>query len=49
MSIIKKFIDIIAEPLSHILNLSIASGIVPDDMKIACVIPLFKAGDRAIF
>ena len=49
MSIIKQFINIIAEPLSHILNLSIASGIVPDDMKIACVIPLFKAGDRAIF
>ena len=49
MSIIKQFINIIAEPLSHILTLSIASGIVPDDTKIACVIPLFKAGDRAIF
>ena len=49
MSIIKQFISIIVEPLSHILNLSIASGIVPDDTKIACVIPLFKAGDRAIF
>jgi hypothetical protein len=36
-------------PLSHILNLSIASGIVPDDMKIACVIPLFQAGDRSVF
>jgi hypothetical protein len=36
-------------PLSHVLNLSIASDIVPDDMEIACVIPLFQAGDRTIF
>ena len=49
MSIIKQFINILAEPLSHIFNLSFTSGIFPDDMKIACVIPLFKAGDRAIF
>jgi hypothetical protein len=33
-------ISIIAEPLVHIINLSITSGIVPDEMKIACVIPL---------
>ena len=49
MSIIKQFINILAEPLSHIFNLSFTSGIFPDDMKIARVIPLFKAGDRAIF
>ena len=49
MSIIKKFINILAEPLSHIFNLSFTSGIFPDDMKIARVIPLFKAGDRVIF
>mgnify|MGYP002803405145 CR=1 FL=1 len=48
MSIIKRIIDIIAEPIAHIINLSITSGIVPDEMKIARVIPLFKAGDRAI-
>ena len=49
MSIIKQFINILAEPLSHIFNLSFTSGIFPDDMKIARVLPLFKAGDRAIF
>ena len=49
MSIIKQFINILAEPLSHIFNLSFTSGIFPDDMKIVRVIPLFKAGDRAIF
>ena len=48
MSIIKRIIDIIAEPIAHIINLSITGGIVPDEMKIARVIPLFKAGDRSI-
>ena len=34
MSIIKESIHIISEPLAHIINLSIAHGIVPDQMKI---------------
>ena len=45
ISIIKQSIQIIADPLAHIIN-SITHGIVPDQMKIARVIPLFKAGDR---
>ena len=45
ISIIKQSIQIIADPLAHIINLSITHGIVPDQMKIARVIPLFKAGD----
>ena len=49
ISIIKKSIQIIADPLAHIINLSISHGIVPDQMKIARVIPLFKAGDRSLF
>ena len=49
ISIIKKSIQIIAVPLAHIINLSISHGIVPDHMKIARVIPLFKAGDRSLF
>ena len=48
ISIIKQSIQIIAEPLAHIINLSITRGIVPDQMKIACVVPLFKAGDRSL-
>ena len=48
ISIIKKSINIISEPLIHIINLSIIHGIVPDEMKIARVIPLFK-DDRAVF
>ena len=49
ISIIKQSIQIIAEPLAHIINLSITRGIVPDQMKIARVVPLFKAGDRSLF
>ena len=49
MSIIKESIQIISEPLAHIINLSIAHGIVPDQMKIARVVPLFKAEDPSLF
>jgi hypothetical protein len=40
--------DIIASPLTHIINLSISSGIVPDLIKIARVVPLFKSGDHRL-
>ena len=49
MSIIKQTFNIISKPLTHIINLSIAHGVVPNEMKTARVIPLFKAGDKAIF
>ena len=32
----------ITNTLSHIINLSIIQGIVPDELKLARVIPLFK-------
>lgn len=34
----------IAEPLCYIFNLSFSTGIFPDDLKIANVLPLFKSG-----
>ena len=43
MSIIKQSINLISAPLTHIVNLSIMHGIVPDQMKIARVVPIFKA------
>ena len=49
MSIIKESIQIISGPLAHIMNLSIAHGVVPDQMKIARVVPLFKADDQSLF
>jgi hypothetical protein len=38
-----------AGPLAHIFNLSFESGIVPDKMKLAKVIPIFKSGNKKIF
>ena len=44
MFVVKDSIDLISEPLTHIINLSITSGIVTEKMKIARVIPSFKSG-----
>ncbi len=42
-------INEIAFPLSHIINLSLSTGTVPDNMKTAKVIPIFKTGDPESF
>ena len=34
----------IALPLTHIINTSLVTGVVPSKFKIAKVIPIFKAG-----
>ena len=39
--IIKKVCDVIVKPLVSIFNLSLSTGIVPDQLKIAKVIPIF--------
>ena len=49
MSIIKRSIGSISSPLTHIINLSVIHGIVPDELKIARVVPIFKSGDKALF
>ena len=48
MSIIKQSIHLISEPLTHIISVSIYHDIVPDEMKIARVIPVFKS-DQSLF
>ncbi len=40
--ILKETIEDIAVPLCHVFNLSFSTGIVPDQMKIAKIIPIFK-------
>jgi len=47
--IIKKVANEIAEPLTIILNLSFATGIVPENLKIAKVIPIYKKADADNF
>jgi hypothetical protein len=49
ISIVKACIDLIALPLSTIFNKSISTGIVPNQLKIAKVIPVFEADDRCQF
>ena len=49
MNTIKDCIDLISIPLTHLVNLSISSGIFPDQLKIARIVPIFKTGDRQIF
>ena len=49
MSIIKRSINSISSPLKQIVNLSIIHGIVPNRMKIARGVPIFKSGDTALF
>ena len=44
MSFIKKCIYVLYIPLTHIFNLSFESGTVPDKMKIAKIVPVFKNG-----
>ena len=44
---IKQTISVLINPLFHVLNLSFSTGTVPSQFKIAKVIPIFKAGDKA--
>lgn len=43
-NILKETKYIIANPISYICNLSISTGTVPSELKIANVIPIYKAG-----
>ena len=43
---VKDAASIIAYPLCHIINLSLIEGSVPDSLKSARVIPLFKKNDK---
>ena len=47
--IIKKVIYEISEPLTDIFNLSLSTGIVPNELKIAKVIPIYKKDDTEVF
>ena len=43
---LKDGVDHIVEPISHIINMSILTEVVPDGFKSAKVVPLFKKGSR---
>ena len=47
--LLKMIIDEIAPVLFHMFNRSLLSGIVPSQLKIAKVNPIFKSGDNQVF
>ena len=49
MWLVKGSSELISSPLKHVINISINSGIVPDQTKIARILPLFKSGDNRVF
>lgn len=47
--LLKKFIDQLVRPITHIVNGSLSSGVFPNSLKIAKVIPLFKSGEKGLY
>ena len=45
--VLKKCSGSLLQPLTHLINCSLQSGIFPDELKLARVVPIFKAGDPA--
>ena len=43
---LKDGVNKLIEPLTHVINLSIHSGVVPEDLKTARVVPLYKKNDK---
>ncbi len=46
--LLKETIECITEPLTHIINQSFLTGVVPRQMKVAKVIPIYKSSDPSI-
>lgn len=46
--ILKHILPTITNPLTHIINISLLHGQVPDQLKIAKVVPIYKANDTTL-
>ena len=44
-SIVKQCIDNYVVPLTYIVNMSLMEGVFPSELKLAKVVPIFKAGE----
>ena len=49
MKIIHQTLKNIVQPLVSIINLLLSTGVFPESLKIAKVIPVFKADDPTLF
>ncbi|PIK38091.1 putative RNA-directed DNA polymerase from mobile element jockey-like [Apostichopus japonicus] len=47
--IVKQVLPFIVTPLTHICNISFTTGVFPDKLKIAKVLPIFKKGESNIY
>ncbi len=48
MILVKNIIELVIEPFIYICNLSFSTGVFPDNMKTAKVIPLYKNGNKHV-
>ena len=46
--LLKETIFHIVHPITHIINISFNTGIVPDQLQIAKVVPIYKASDNSL-
>ena len=46
MNIVKRVITTIIKPLTHVFNTSFKTGVFPDKLKIAKIIPIFMDGNK---
>ena len=44
--LLKESMYLIINPITHIINRSFDTGIVPHEMKMAKVVPIYKASDK---
>jgi hypothetical protein len=49
MHVIKNSFECIVDPLMHLINISLETGVFPDKLKMAKIIPIFKADDPQLF
>ena len=49
MNLVKNCINEIIDPLTYVFNLSLETGIFPDNFKIGKVIPIYKSGEKNKF
>ena len=47
-SLLKQCIKTYNEPLTYLINMSIAQGIFPEPLKIARIIPIFKGENEQV-
>jgi hypothetical protein len=47
-TVVKSSLPQFVIPLTHVINLSLAQGIFPSELKLAKVIPVFKSGDSML-